>query len=64
MAIILKPNLLSLPDFYSACGDYGRTGQGAVKALQYAPCNPGFISVTLHIAEQHPVKTLTLGIPN
>ena len=34
-------NPLSLPDFFPPRGDNARTGQGATKALQYAPCNVG-----------------------
>jgi hypothetical protein len=62
MAIILKPESVKFTGFFPPRGDNARTGQGATKALQYAPCNPGFIPAILHIAESFPVKKIALGI--
>ncbi|AHM80657.1 TRNA 2-methylthioadenosine synthase [Klebsiella pneumoniae 30660/NJST258_1] len=54
----LKQNPLSLPDFSPSCGDNARTGQGATKALQYAPWNAKF---TLYISPRFGYLLLSMS---
>ncbi|MDU2542604.1 MAG: hypothetical protein E7D33_17695, partial [Klebsiella sp.] len=54
----LKQNPLSLPDFLFPCGDNARTGQGATKALQYAPWKAKF---TLYISPRFGYLLLSMS---